>query len=182
MGRKLSLLACFLVSALVTAASETTVSADPGQPRLVPGSIVTRTPTLLALRAPGPGGSRILPSDTTATALAGGVTGYSVAGMQWRQGIFFEDVQGLTQSVATATIDQIETHGSLVKGTSSDCYFGDNVWIQPSIIQNNSAYVDSGWSPFFTGSHNCWVMATGHYFIYLGSKTDVSGPDIVKQF
>ena len=104
--------------------------------------------------------------------------------MQWGSNWFGEDVSGLTRSSATAPIDQIETHGALVKapGGARNCYEGHYAWIQNPIVTNWSSSADSGWGPFRSGAHNCWVMATGHYYIYNGQRYNVTVPDYTKRF
>lgn len=84
-------------------------------------------------------------------------------------------------------MDQIETHGALIRGSSSgNCYAGEQKWA-PSIVNNNSSSADSGWGPSggsqdFKVSGLCWLMASGHYYIFNGVETDVTGPDTRQDF
>lgn len=187
MERKPNLLT-WLLAATISLATSLPASADPGTPTVqhietsAGGVILVTSRTVLRLPASPP---MVAPNDTTETPLPGGVTAWSTAGMQWRHGVFFHDVSGLTRSETSSPIDEIETHGALVRsGAGVPCYEGDQVWIQPSIINQNSSLADSGWSPFSTGRNGstCWVVATGHYYIYLGTRTDVAPVDIVKRF
>jgi hypothetical protein len=120
-------------------------SADPGTPQqtLQPGKVVVTKQTTLRPARPTTGGPQPL---TVTTNLGGGLQGFSDAGMQWRQSLFFgmfEDVQGLTQSYTNATIDEVEAHGALIKAyDSSNCYFGDNLWT-PAIRTYNSTFAGS---------------------------------------
>jgi len=167
----------FLISPVATGVA----SADPGAPT---HTIIVRKVTHL----PGSGshgrpGAGVTPEATTTTDL-GGVTAYSIGGLQWREGVFLVDSSGLTESLTSSAIDQLETHGALIHSYSSgNCYDGDYLYIVPSTHAYNSTVDDPGWTPFQTSTRtNCIMMATGHFYIYNGNRTDVSGPDVSKVY
>jgi len=104
--------------------------------------------------------------------------------MQFGSNFFGEDVKGLTSSTTNAVIDTVHTHGALVQHPDSgaqNCYEGNVDWA-PDITLNSTTTASSGWGPQFSGAHDCWVMATGHYYIYNSVRTDVTGPDIIRRF
>jgi hypothetical protein len=147
-------------------------SADPGGPT---HTIIVRKVTHLSGK-PANGG--ITPTTTTTTDL-GGVTAYSIVGLQWRTGVWLVDASGLTESTTSSAIQELETHGALIHSSSpSDCYFGDYLYIVPSTYVYNGDNDNPGWTPFQTTQKtNCITMTSGHYLIYTGVRTDVSGPD-----
>jgi hypothetical protein len=174
-----------LVLALVMTASGSSVSADPGDGVTIKESVTSNGGTLMATyrtKLP-PGKGAITPLDTSQTTIAGGVTAYGTAGLQWRVGFPFHDVQGVTISSTSSSISEMETHGVLLKGPwGNSCYEVEITWIQNSLVVYNQPLVSSGWGPWKTGTNwtQCWRMETGHYFINLGSRTDMYGPGALK--
>jgi hypothetical protein len=154
-------------------------SADPGGP--TSGRIIVEKKSKLVSTKSGTTG--VTPLSDVYTDL-GGVTATSTAGMQWGSNPFGEDVSGLTQSSTSAVITTIHAHGALVQhpdANAQNCYEGEQKWT-PSITNSSNAFAGSGWGPYFSGFHDCWVMATGHYYVYNGVRTDVYEPDIIKRF
>lgn len=171
-----------LVLALTVGPIAGSASADPGDG--ASGRILKEERITLGPRDDSQRPDTISPAADTLTDLGGGVTATSTAGMQWGSNIFGEDVSGLTRSSTNVAISEIHTHGALVQHGDSNapnCYEGDVKW-SPSITNFNTNLADSGWGPFFSGFHDCWVMATGHYYIHNLNRTDVVGPDISKRF
>lgn len=170
------LLAPVLCLALFVGPLSVLASADPGTP--TSGMIILEKTTKLK-KSGGIQGRADYIND-----LGGGVTATSTGGMQWGANPFGEDVSGLTRSSTNVVIDTVHTHGALVQhgnADASNCYEGDIRWT-PDIKNNWTTLADSGWGPFFSGFHDCWVMATGHFYIYNSVRTDVTGPDVIKRF
>jgi hypothetical protein len=188
---RLHVAAIFLSLALMVA-FPTAAAADPPvrDPYVIinRGQVITTSKTTLPPAHVKPP-SRLTPNLSTQTDLGGGVTATSSSGLQWQESCCLRWVWGITTSQTTATIDQIETHGALIRGSSSpysNCYEGEQKWT-PSIINNNTSIADSGWGPDggsqdFKVSGLCWLMTSGHYYVFGGARTDVFGPDTRQDF
>lgn len=179
--------AAVLAVTLVFTLMSLTASADPGggdKSAKIYGEQIESIKVKLPGPKSGGGGGGIQPNSDYYTELGGGVTAISTAGMQWGASPFGEDVRGLTRSYTTSAIGTVHTHGALVQhgdANASNCYEGDLRWT-PDITLNNTQEANSGWGSWFAGFHDCWVMATGHYYIRNGVRTDIWGPDIIKKF
>lgn len=168
-----------LLSALaLTLVAVTPASADPGDRQKTGSVFISETQRL------DPQGGRLLPSTDRIDDLGGGVYATSSVGMQWGASWSGEDVQGRTASQTNVSIDEINASGSLIQhgdANAQNCYAGTVVW--PISYTRFSTYVaDTGWGPIYRGFHDCWVMATSHYYIVSGARTDISGPDYLRRF
>jgi hypothetical protein len=169
-----------LATAILIGPMGAMASADPGRGTTGGTILVSKTTKLPKGKAPNGG----VQPNAINNDLGGGVTATSDAGMHWGSNIFGEDVKGLTSSATNAIIDQIHTHGALVQhpdANAQSCYEGEVDWA-PDITNDWLNSASSGWGPQFSGFHDCWLMATGHYYIYNSVRTDVTGPDITKRF
>jgi hypothetical protein len=180
MQRRLTALTTGLLAAsILVGPLSTLVSADPGGGDSSGTIIISSTTKLQKGKVGGD-----VSTDAFNNDLGGGVTATSDAGMQFGSNPFGEDVKGLTSSTTNAVIDEIHTHGALVQhgdANAQNCYEGEIDWA-PSITNYWLTSANSGWGPQFSGFHDCWVMATGHYYIYNSVRTDVVGPDIIRRF
>ncbi len=174
---RLALTLATVLAMLISPSATLLVSADPGGPIHI---IVVRKATKLS-HGPTRGGGGVTPDALVSTDL-GGVTAYSIAGLQYREGVFYVDVSGMNESSTSANIDELETHGALVHSeSSSDCYYGEIMYIFPSKYNYNASDVSYDWSPFQTRTKtNCFTQTSGHFYVYNGARTDVSEPDVFK--
>lgn len=173
----LSLGLVLLVTLLAPAA---VASADPGDEKVY-GEIRVDVRSQL-----GPHKTRISPSSDYNSNLGGGVSAVSSTAMQYGSSWLGEDVRGWARSYATAPIQEIHVHAALVQhgdSNAQNCYEGSVVWDGPDVTQYSDDEVISGWSPWYSGFHDCWVVASGHYYIHNGVRTDVNEQnDIIRRF
>jgi hypothetical protein len=177
-------------------ASSTIAVADPGpneDPNVIVGGGQVMNTTELKL--PDPDLSWVkdleITNGTVSTSLGGGVTAWSTAGLQWQMSCCLRWVWGLTKSETSTSIQEIEAHGALLSETRTGnppppCYEGNQHWT-PSLVRYNTYIADSGWGPSGgaqTGrwDQRCYIMATGHYYIYNDFRTDVNPVDVRLDF